>query len=546
MSGRKGIRPGRRGILLVCGILGLCLLYGAGLLRSAVISAGEKEKRGTYEALAPDLSEEDPLAYIDENFMAAPSFHSQLPIVVMKLEEPVTEYKSFKESREIIYEELEPYVDGEISIFSKEEYDGENYLTDQPAYTSKIEIKKRGHTSFSYDKSQYRIKTVTEDGMENKADVLGMGEGDEWVLNGSMADKSMMRNYLPLRIASEAGGSGMSLDSRYCEVLLETEKGYEYQGVYLLMETVARGENRVDIDPSKTGKAYTSYIVRRDRYTGFDVMLDTFGRLSGLSEEWIGVKYPPEAKMTEKQKQFIEEDFSRTEAVIYSEDENVFKTYDRYIDLDSFVDYFLINEFFGNYDAGNHSTYMYKNSGGKLQIGPVWDFDQAMNNYFAEEMDAETLAFQTKPFFKQLCRDKRFIDCLKERYSVLRRGPLSEEHVKETITEIQAYLKNAQKREWYRWSADYLDGGFSNIHNYYLQDYTKDGVVISRFNDIYEQEIYNIRTYLHQHGNAIQTELTKLYDMAEFNSSLNNEKELMLLVALVLFLLPSVLINRKG
>lgn len=546
MSGRKGIRPGRRGILLVCGILGLCLLYGAGLLRSAVISAGEKEKRGTYEALAPDLSEEDPLAYIDENFMAAPSFHSQLPIVVMKLEGPVTEYKSFKESREIIYEELEPYVDGEISIFSKEEYGGENYLTDQPAYTSKIEIKKRGHTSFSYDKSQYRIKTVTEDGMENKADVLGMGEGDEWVLNGSMADKSMMRNYLPLRIASEAGGSGMSLDSRYCEVLLETEKGYEYQGVYLLMETAARGENRVDIDPSKTGKAYTSYIVRRDRYTGFDVMLDTFGRLSGLSEEWIGVKYPPEAKMTEKQKQFIEEDFSRTEAVIYSEDENVFKTYDRYIDLDSFVDYFLINEFFGNYDAGNHSTYMYKNSGGKLQIGPVWDFDQAMNNYFAEEMDAETLAFQTKPFFKQLCRDKRFIDCLKERYSVLRRGPLSEEHVKETITEIQAYLKNAQKREWYRWSADYLDGGFSNIHNYYLQDYTKDGVVISRFNDIYEQEIYNIRTYLHQHGNAIQTELTKLYDMAEFNSSLNNEKELMLLVALVLFLLPSVLINRKG
>lgn len=546
MSGRKGIRPGRRGILLVCGILGLCLLYGAGLLRSAVISAGEKEKRGTYEALAPDLSEEDPLAHIDENFMADSSFHSLLPIVVVKLEGQVTDYKSFKEGREIIREDLEPYVDGEISIFHTEEQGGENHLTDPPAYTSKIEIKKRGHTSFSYDKPQYRIKTVTEDGMENKIDVLGMGEGDEWVLNGSMADKSMIRNYLPLRIASEASGAAMSPDSRYCEVLMETEEGYEYQGVYLLMETVGRGENRVDIDPSKTGKTYTSYIVRRDRYTGFDVMLDTFGRLSGLSEEWIGVKYPPEAKMTEKQKQFIEEDFSRTEAVIYSEDETVFKTYDRYIDLDSFVDYFLINEFFGNYDAGNHSTYMYKNSGGKLQIGPVWDFDQAMNNYFAEEMDAETLAFQTKPFFEQLCRDKRFIDCLKERYSVLRRGPLSEEHVKETITEVQAYLKNAQKREWYRWSADYLDGSFSNIHNYYLQDYTKDGVVISRFNDIYEQEIYNIRTYLHQHGNAIQTELTKLYDMAEFNSSLKNEKELMLLVALVLFLLPSVLINRKG
>ena len=70
--------------------------------------------------------------------------------------------------------------------------------------------------------------------------------------------------------------------------------------------------------------------------------------------------------------------------MLYSQDEALFKTYDRYIDVDSFVDYFLLNEFFGNYDAGNHSTYMYKESGGKLHIGPVWDFDQAMNNYFAD------------------------------------------------------------------------------------------------------------------------------------------------------------------
>ena len=376
--------------------------------------------------------------------------------------------------------------------------------------------------------------------------IEGMGEGDSWILNGSMADKSMLRNYLPYRIASEIGGGMAAPDSRYCEVLLEKEDGtYRYQGVYLLMETVSRGKNRVNIDQFKKKKSYTSYIVRRDRFTNFDVMLDTYGRLNGFSEEWIGVKYPSEERITEEAKAFIEQDFSKIEQVMYAEDESVFKAYDRYIDIDSFVDYFLINEFFGNYDAGNHSTYMYKNSGGKLYIGSVWDFDQAMNNYFEEEMDPYTLAFQTKPFYEQLTKDKRFLDCLKKRYSELRKGALSEEHVFAVMDEAVDYLVSAREREWYRWAADYKDGSFDNPHNYYLQDYEKDDVVISRFNDDYEQELYVIRTYLHKHGNVIQTELTKLYDSAEYNTSINNENELLLLIIMMLFLVPSFLINRR-
>ena len=275
-------------------------------------------------------------------------------------------------------------------------------------------------------------------------------------------------------------------------------------------------------------------------------MLDTYGRLSGISQEWIGVKYPSERRLTDEAKKFIEEDFSHIERVIYSDNADLFKVYDKYIDIDSFVDYYLINEFFGNYDAGEHSTYMYKNSGGKLYIGPVWDFDHGMNNYFQDEMEVETMAFQTKPFFEQLCKDERFITCLKERYAVLRDGILSEKHVFGIIDEAKAYLKSAQVREWYRWAQDYEDGSFSRAGNYYLLDYEKDGVIISRFNDKYEQELYNIRTYLHKHGNIIQTELTKLYDLAEYNTSIKNENELFLLIIMTLFLVPSFLINRKG
>lgn len=533
----------RIGGLILLILLSLFVLYLLGSFRSAINKEEQEAVKGVYESLPADTSTENPLKYIAEDFTVKEGFYSNLPIVILSMEGEITDYKSFSKGSETVDESVEPYTDGNICILDSGTQ--KNYLTDKPVYTSRIKIKKRGHTSFSYDKPQYLMKMFDADGEENDTEILGMGAGHSWILNGSMADKSMLRNYLPYRIASEIGGSAAAPDSRYCEVLLKKDGAYEYRGLYLLMETVSRGENRVNIDSFKQKNAYTSYLVRRDRFTHFDVMLDTYGRLNGLSEEWIGVKYPSAAKLTEEAKLFIEQDFSKIEQVIYSQDETVFKTYDKYIDIDSFVDYFLINEFFGNYDAGEHSTYMYKNSGGLLHIGPVWDFDQAMNNYFQEEMDPETLAFQTKPFFEQLTKDKRFIDCLKERYSVLRKGVLSEEHIFAVMDETTAYIKSAREREWYRWAADYEDGSFINPHNYYLQDYIKDDVVISRFNDKYEQELYNIRTYLHKHGKAIQPELTKLYKLTEFNTSLKNENELLLLIILTLFLVPSILINRR-
>ncbi len=541
MSRSRGIK-----LMTIISLIAILVLLFLSTLRSFYNESERDALEGVYKTLPKDISTEEPLAHIRENFLVDEEFHSNLPIVILKIDGEVTKYKDFKNSQEIAYEDVEPYTNGKIFILAHSDFGKENYLTDSPVYSSNMKLKRRGHTSYYYDKPQYLMKMLDENGIKNNTEILGMGDGDSWILNGSMADKSMMRNYLPYRIASEIGGSAMAPDATYCEVLLETDAGYEYQGVYLLMETIDRGENRINIDNSKEGEPYTSYIVRRDRFTHYDVMLDTYGRLNGLSKEYIGVKYPSAQKLSDEMKLYIEQDFSRTEQIIYSEDEGVFKAYDKYIDLDSFVDYFLINEFFGNYDAGEHSTYMYKNSGGKLYIGSVWDFDQAMNNYYADEMEPETLAFQTKPFFEQLSKDTRFIDCLKTRYSQLRKGPLSEEHIFAIMDEIKEHLTSAREREWYRWAADYMDDSMSSMYNYYLQDYMMDDVTINRFNADYNQELYIIRTYLHKHGNSIQTELTKLYDLAEYNSSMKNENELFLLVIMVLFLVPSILINRKG
>ncbi|WP_324825847.1 CotH kinase family protein [Sinanaerobacter sp. ZZT-01] len=534
-------RKKRLYIILGINILCLLLLFFLRTGQNLLNLASDAVSTHTYFTLPANEDESDPLQYISEDFTVEDGFYSNLPIVILNLDGEITNYKSFRNEEEIVDESVEEWTTGSIQILKAET--GYTHLSDTPQNQSKIEIKKRGHTSFSFDKSQYRINLIHTDGTENSLDILGMGSENSWILNGSMADKSMLRNYLGYRIASEIMES--SPDSQYCEVIFKEDGTYRYQGLYLLQESVSRSPDRVNIDSYKPKNVYSSYIIRRDRFTNFDIMLETYGRVNQISPQWIGLKYPSDEKITDETKKFIENDFSKIEKIIYSDKKPIFKTYSRYIDIDSFVDYFLVNEFFGNYDAGEHSTYMYKNSGERLQIGPVWDFDQAMNNYYQTEMDPETLAFYEKPLFDHLCKDKRFINLLKKRYAKLRKSSFSEAHVISVIDETTSYLSSARRREWYRWAADYEDDSFLNPHNYYLQDFIKDNVIINRFNDSYNQEIYNIKTYLRKHGKIMQVELSKLYRLTETDSSIKDEKELILVVVLLLFFVPAILINRK-
>lgn len=534
---------GRRKVCL----LGVCALMilaaaGCGFLRGYAAYRNRDINRNTYFELPADPHTEDPLLYLEEDYTVRDGFRSNLPIVILSMEGELADYKGFKDQKEYLTG-VEPYINGHIRVIDNGKFD--NCITDKPAAQSDLLIKKRGHTSYEFDKVQYLLKLRTAEGLDNEVDILGMGAHDSWILNGSMADKSMIRNYLAYRISSEI--SEVTPDSQFCEVVIQDGDRYVYQGLYLMMETVARDVNRIPIDSFNEKNLYTSYIVRRDRFTHFDKMLETGRRLEGLSEEWIGLKYPSEERITDRALRYIENDFSQIERVIYSDREDVFGTYDKYIDVDTFVDYFLLNEFFGNYDAGMHSTYMYKNSGEPLKIGPVWDFDQAMNNYAMEEMETETMAFQERPLFDRFTKDIRFVDALQARYAVLQKSTLSHEHICDVIDETTAYIRSAREREWYRWAADYYDDSRQNWHNYYLLDYLdEDNMLVSRFNDNYDQEIYNIKTYLYKHGKAMQTELRVLEKSTVYDTSIRGENKLFLMLVMILFFMPAVLIIRKG
>lgn len=508
----------------------------------------EEQNPGSYTPLTfqREISTEkdiDPLAGMDADFSLSETYSSNMPIIVLEVEDEFPTYKTFEDSQEVVYEDVNPWITGKMSIIDN---GATNTLSDPASCESEIRIKERGHSSIAYNKKQYYFKLVDDDGEYIESNLLGMGFGNGWVLNGTMSDKSYLRNYLAYRVASEIGGNNMGLDSRYCEVVWKIGDRYQYQGLYLLIEAIERGEDRINIDEKKKDNTYTSYIVRRDRYTEFDPMLETYARLNGQSSEWIGLKYPGSKKLTENTLQYISRDFSNIERTIYSEDRSIFLTYGKKIDVDSFIDYFIINEFFGNYDAGEHSQYMFKNTGDKLHIGPVWDFDQAMNNSVQEETDPSTIALADKGFYEYLFKDKDFIRKVKKRYNELRPTILSNEHIFEIMEEAVEYTSLARVRDSARWAENYTDNTHTRLDSYYLENYELGDYDVSRFNESYEQELYVIRTYIRSHGDVIQRELTKLESSTTSDSSYRGYYSWLLLAAMIIFAVPAFLANKRG
>lgn len=494
--------------------------------------------RSSYaEPLEPAPAEEDPLAHIGEDFVVDEGFSSHLPIVILDtggVDPPINTRQ--EGNRFVAIEGLDPYVEGTLTLLDNP--DGENQLGDEPAVVSRMQIKRRGNSSMLYEKAQWMVKLQTESGQDNDVDLLGMGAEHEWVLNGSMADKSMLRNYLAYSTASQL--SLLAPDSQYCEVLIREGDRYLYQGVYLLCESIKQGADRVPIQEYESTQSINSYLVRRDRLEENVTMLDTYARGMGYSREWMELLYPTKTKVTEEMVEYVEQDINQLEQVLYAEDEETFSLYHQLIDEESFVDYFLLNEFFASYDSGNFSTYFYKDLGGKVTMGPVWDFDGTMDNYMDEPLQTADLAFQTKPWFEQLCRDKAFVQALEKRYTELRTSVLSSTAIEGKIDEIIAHLGGAQQREWARWGHWY-----TTQNQYSLQTYQEDGTVFYRNATTYPDEINRIKSALYEHGSAIPAALQQLEEECIWDTGPSSWHGIWLFLAAMLFLVPAYYVSYR-
>ena len=122
---------------------------------------------------------------------------------------------------------------------------------------------------------------------------------------------------------------------------------------------------------------------------------------------------------------------------------------------DSFVDYYILNEFACNIDAGRLSTYIYKDISGKYKIC-VWDFNNACDNYMEIQIKPNIFDTQNRLQFHMLCRDENFTEAIIARYKELRQSVLSEEYLMNYIDETLTYLGPAIDRNFEKWGDSLL------------------------------------------------------------------------------------------
>ena len=329
-----------------------------------------------------------------------------------------------------------------------------NHVDDDPSVESRAYINVRGRSSRGFDKTGYRIDLITEQGDNNPKKLAGMDPHHEWVLHGPFLDKTLIRNYMWYNIAGEIMDYAPNV--RFCEVIINGE----YMGVYVLTENITAGKDgtRLNLSVDRKDNSFTGYLLRMDAGSTNPIKnIDTFSVYSGRFPNKVDIVYPGASNLTTEMAENIRQDFSKFEKTLYSFDYDSNKYgYQTMIDVDSFVDYFIINEFATNYDAGWLSTYIYKDIDGKFKMC-IWDFNSACDNYQEKSIEPKGFLFQYCVWYTMLMKDEDFTEKIIERYSELRKTYLSDEYLNQYIESTINYLGDAVKRNFDKWGYTFSD-----------------------------------------------------------------------------------------
>ena len=338
-----------------------------------------------------------------------------------------------------------------------------------PAERGRMALSVRGNSSRDYAKKQYSVKLVDDANQTVDRSFLGMPPESSWVLNGSLLDVSQMRNYLLYNLSGEI--MDYSPRCRLCEVLTVDKNGrHVYQGIYTLIEKIKVSENRLNLAVYDPAHTETSFIVQINPDIDHDVMLHL--KPDSISSNRMDLEYPAQEELTDASRDYIQKQLLIFEKALF----DAMATGDwtgmeEHIDMESFVDYYIINEFCQNYDAGFRSTYLYKPLGEPFRIGPVWDFDGAFDNFFQVSIRPDYMELASSVFYAALTQAPTFNDMCARRYAELRRDLLSEESLCGMIQDIGDYLGSAAERNtrlWYQKDRAYFEKSLQEMQEYII------------------------------------------------------------------------------
>lgn len=389
--------------------------------------------------------------------------------------------------------------------FNNDETFREDYGVQETKNGLQLEyIRGRGNSTWSGEKRPYKVK------FDKKQDLFGFGANKHWVLLANRFDNSLIRNRMTYWLGRKLG-----LDYTPDCVPVDVVMNGEYYGSYLLCEQIRIGDGRVEIDDlDDTPQSDDPFINSGGYLLSMDYGNDDDEGRSFMTDHEMNlyVESPSfEDEINPYQLGYIKSFVASTEAAIFGKDfkDSQGKSYTEYLDFDSAVDYWWVQEFSANGDAyTSGSTYMYKKRDSsmdqpeKLYWGPLWDFDYVAWGDLDYGIDAnEGLNNTSCSWFNRLLTNKSFLERIVSRWS--EEGGLRDllNQITESGGVLDRYLVQMEP------SYTYDHEKYGSYNEYYEDEYDESADQTVRS---YEDEIEQLRAWILARKQNVETAVSEI------------------------------------
>lgn len=318
-------------------------------------------------------------------------------------------------------------------------------------------VKGRGNTTWrNFDKKPYALK------LDKKTALLGMPKDKRWDLLANAVDRTRLRNDIAFelgrRLSPDHGQHYFDWTPRgeYVELVLNGT----HMGNYYLVEHIKIAQDRVDItemtaaditEPGITGGYLLEMSTEMDEVNQFytNAFPDAYPykdgqhRFDGSNYRLpIMVKDPDEDVMQPAQLAWLKDYVNTLQGHIARNDGD----WTSQVDMDSFICWMFVQEVVGNYECFHpKSAYLHKDRGGKLAMGPLWDFDYGT---FKKDYRS-TPVYHYSIWYPQMLQNGTFKARVKELWPIVR--PLLRDVANTYVDARAAAIKASVERDWAAW-----------------------------------------------------------------------------------------------
>ncbi len=336
-------------------------------------------------------------------------------------------------------------------------------LSAPPSVAARAAVHVRGQTSAMFDKKSLRVELQDNAGLDADYALAGMPAQSDWVLYAPFVDKALIQNAFVYSLGPELGlkAPRFAFTELYLNPAARPLAASDYRGVYLLVETIKNAPNRLDLEqldatdlalPAISG----GYIFKFELDVAEPPLISCVGARGSACWQDLEVVDPSplipaqQAWLTGYVQQFHD-------TLLGASFADPVNGYAASIDVDSFVNYMVLNEVVRNLDAYIRSLFLYKGRNTKIFVGPLWDYNLIAGAGLTSSIRTDGWQHaiarngDANGWWQRLLQDPAFVERLRARYRQLRAGVFSDAGIDARIDALSAPLAQAAERNAQRW-----------------------------------------------------------------------------------------------